>query len=238
MKLIKRFTLIELLVVIAIIAILAALLLPALNQAREKGRHAKCVGNLRQIQSSIQLYTDDNNGAMMNLSDMSGNSSHNGRFHMMYYYYGKVPIDMEARRRSIAFCPSAKKWNGGGAPGSEHMVLSYPAGRFFPQQVNMTMTYNANGYLHPTTPAEGIFMKQIKKPSETFHFTDGYTKGWCYLYDQYAVLRHGKSLNMSYVDGHVSSYLNERLPAGHQSKNVAGQYIFPTVSTKWPWFRP
>lgn len=54
------FTLLELLIVIAIIAILAALLLPALNKAREKGRSITCVNNLKEVSRIMGFYADDN----------------------------------------------------------------------------------------------------------------------------------------------------------------------------------
>jgi prepilin-type N-terminal cleavage/methylation domain-containing protein/prepilin-type processing-associated H-X9-DG protein len=67
------FTLIELLVVIAIIAILAALLLPALNRTKAAGQSALCLSNLRQLQLGWRMYVDDNNDWLPpNISRMSG----------------------------------------------------------------------------------------------------------------------------------------------------------------------
>lgn len=65
----RRFTLIELLIVIAIIAILAAMLLPALSRARDRGKASRCNGSLRQIMLAGIQYSNDNRGILMYLWD-------------------------------------------------------------------------------------------------------------------------------------------------------------------------
>src|SRR3954447_21401658 len=71
MHLESAFTLVELLVVIAIIAVLAALLFPAFGRAKESGKGAACISNLRQIGIALQVYAQENNNRLPIMRDRS-----------------------------------------------------------------------------------------------------------------------------------------------------------------------
>ena len=99
------FTLIELLVVIAIIAILAAMLMPALQSARDRGRSASCINNLKQLSRILFQYCDDHNGVFVPHVYKTiygfGLLNNNGYFSGISTVSSKVPLSF-----SIINCPS------------------------------------------------------------------------------------------------------------------------------------
>ncbi len=103
---IAHFTLIELLVVVSIIAILASMLLPALTRAREAGRTAACLGNIRQLGLHIFTYADNNNGSLMRSNSRTGYTDSSGKIASgLGQLLSSGEIGQEASIHNL-YCPS------------------------------------------------------------------------------------------------------------------------------------
>jgi prepilin-type N-terminal cleavage/methylation domain-containing protein len=114
----SAFTLIELLVVIAVIAVLMAILLPALNRAREQGKRAACLNNVKQMALAWNVYADDNDGRIVNANtSVDGNATPGAGYNRdetcwVYWPGDDRPLQerLDGIRRGLIYpyCPNEK----------------------------------------------------------------------------------------------------------------------------------
>lgn len=154
----QGFTLIELLVVIAVIAILAALLLPALAMTKERALRVSCKNNLRQLGLAAAMYADDNSDRFPILKNQDGVG---GGWPWDCPFAVTEALSSHGAQRSIYYCPSFRAqdneglWDFSGnpkSPGRDFRVLGYAltfpfAGRLAETNINVS----SSGDLSPST---------------------------------------------------------------------------------------
>ena len=143
----RGFTLVELLVVIAIIALLAALLLPALARAKEHARRIKCVSNLKQVALGIKLFAQERDGFYPWHMDPSEGGTYGPNAGIAWRNFLAASNDLDTPK--ILVCPSDS--------GTKNTVLDWkagPDGLAHPANQNNAVSYfiALDGYepLHPT----------------------------------------------------------------------------------------
>jgi prepilin-type N-terminal cleavage/methylation domain-containing protein/prepilin-type processing-associated H-X9-DG protein len=222
----RAFTLIELLVVIAIIAILAAMLLPALSRAKDRGQAASCVSNTRQLQICWALYSHDNNDTIVYNAISDSHAWIDGTGNNLAYDLPGATNVLTIRKgmlyqyntqEKIYVCPGQKRVQ----VNSKKTTLPLPPARSFAISGQMHGgTWNGRSIdllvlgKNPSSAKGYKKVSQINRPNPALAFVfmdeseytidDGYFAVLVNedIWENYPAYRHGGSASMSFADGH------------------------------------